>query len=509
MILTGKKSRRMDVDYSKLPEPILEDHPEWVKLYYTAWELCAAHIRTLTDSRTYIDTAWDSNRNYQWVWDSCFISLYSRYAPETFPCMGGLDIFYSLQREDGYIGMTYDFDKMIEPWPNRINPPLFAWAEWEYYLSTGDSSRFRRVVGHIENLMRWIDKNRRTVSHKELANQHLDEHDRDTSSLNDSFYYFEDTGSSGMDDAPRSPRIPEVGQYFDWIDLSSQMALSFRMLSYMNGIIGNGDKSLYWKSRVEELGGAINKYLWSDNTRFYHDRAVSFNLCACKSVASFWPMLAGICDNYRIACLVDHLLNEREFNRHTPVPALSADDPNYSPLGGYIASGTWAPTNYMITRGLAKQGRGDIAHMIAKKYIGVISRTYTNFEPHTLWEGYCNEEDRPCGVPYSKALSKPDFVGWSGLGPIAMLIENVIGLDINVPERKINWEINLSEEHGVKNLSFGEFGRISLRCKSRRSIEEPAEVIIQSDGDINVQIKRGNKIKRMEARTGVEICATI
>ena len=132
----------MELDQSKLPEPVLGSHPEWVDLYYKAWELCANHIRTLSCGRTYIGSAWDPNKNYQWVWDSCFISLFARYAPQQFPCMGTLDIFYSLQHDDGYISMTYDFDVFVEPWPNRINPPLFAWAEWESYLSTGCSWRF-------------------------------------------------------------------------------------------------------------------------------------------------------------------------------------------------------------------------------------------------------------------------------------------------------------------------------------------------------------------------------
>jgi glycogen debranching enzyme len=493
----------MELDRSKVPEPVLESHPEWVDLYYKAWEICADHVRTLSDGRSYLDVAW-MDKNYQWVWDSCFISLYARYAPQQFPGMGMLDMFYSLQRDDGYISMTYDFDIFAEPWPNRINPPLFAWVEWEYYLSTGDSSRLARVVGHIEKLMQWIDDNRRTVSHKAAANDHLVGDDKDHTVGDDRFYYYRDTGSSGLDDAPRVPRITEVGKYYDWIDLSAQMVLSFRMLSRINRAIDNSDRAEHWHGRAEELATAINKYLWSDNTRFYHDRMVSFNLSATKTIASFWPILAQIPSKDQLDSLVEHLLDEREFNRHTPVPSLSADDPNYNPRGGYIASGTWAPTNYMITRGLVNQGRGDVAHMIAMKYIGVMSRTYTNFEPHTIWEAYCNEEDRPCGVPYTHELSRTDFVGWSGLGPIAMLIENVIGLNVNAPKRQIEWEIRLLEEHGVRNLSLGELGSVSMLCKSRTSVEQSPKVVIRADSDITVKIRSSNVVRQIEVKANVE-----
>ena len=503
----------MELDLSTLPEPILGDHPEWVDLYYKAWELGAEHVRELSDGRGYMDNAWngarDPEKNYQWVWDSCYISLFARYRPEQFPGMGALDILYSMQRDDGYIGMTYDFDVLAEPWPDRINPPLFAWVEWEYYLSTGDSSRFERVVGHIEKLMEWIDGNRRTRSHKEPANEHVQESEKDGTPGDDRFYYYRDTGSSGLDDAPRVPRITEVGKYYDWIDLSAQMVLSFRMLGRINGVIGKAEKSRYWDLRAEKLTAAINKYLWSDNTRFYHDRMVAYNLCATKTAASFWPMLAEVCSQVQLDGLVEHLLDENEFNRHTPVPALSADDPNYSAQGGYIASGTWAPLNYMIVKGLVNQGRSDVAHMIAMKYIGVMSRTYMNFEPHTIWEGYCNEADRPCGVPYTDSVAGGDWVGWSGLGPIAMLIENVIGLKVNVPERHIEWEIRLVEEHGVNRLQLGKLGKVDLLCKSRTSVEGPAEVVMRADSDIVVEIKIGDLVRKIEVKGNEEMCRRI
>ena len=133
-----------------------------------------------------------------------------------------------------------------------------------------------------------------------------------------------------------------------------------------------------------------------------------------------------------------------------------------------------------------------------------MSRTYRNFEPHTIWEAYCNEDDRPCGVPYTHSLVRPDFVGWSGLGPIAMLIENVIGLNVNVPKRQIEWEIRLLEEHGVRNLSLGELGSVSMLCKSRTSVEQSPEVVIRADSDITVKIRRGNVVRQIEVKANVE-----
>lgn len=475
------------VNQSLLPQPILADHPEWVDLHHFAWRIAARNVR-FSRGRFHLDAAWDASRNYQWVWDTCFMVLYCRYANGQFPGMQSLDNFYEMQREDGYIGMTYDMTTGEEPWPDRINPPLFAWVEWEHFRATGDASRFAHAIPHIERFMAWIDANRRTRPHRR-TNTLLDEHESlDGSGDAYQLYYFEDCGSSGMDDSPRTPRLAEAGQFFDWIDLSSQMALSFRMLANMHGVLRNREKSAYWSERAEELGKLINEELWCERTHFYHDRTLPKNFVASKTAAGFWPILAGICSPDRLDALVDHLRDEREFNRPTPVPTLSADDPNYSEDGTYWLGGVWAPTNYMIIRGLMLAGRGDVAHEIAIHYLTALAHTYANIEPHTLWECYCPEADKPGLTPYTKNFVKPDFVGWTGSGPISMLIENIIGLDLNVPEQTVTWDIRLTEEHGVRQLAVGT-EKADFLCRERKDPSATACVEIRSDVALTVCLR--------------------
>ncbi len=488
------------VDVSQLPVPVLEGHPEWVELYRFAWGLAATHIRK-SRGRHHMDAAWDPARNYQWVWDTCFMALYCRYGGGEYPGVNSLDNFYDLQRDDGYIAMTYDMDTGEEPWPDRINPPLFAWVEWEHYRMTGDASRFSRVVVVIEKLMGWIDANRRNRPHRKMTATDSPPEGQGESKELYSLYYFEDGGSSGMDNSPRSPRLKEAGALFDWVDLSSQMALSFRMLGRMQAVLGNRVRSEYWQTRANELGDLINAELWSERTRFYHDRSIPKNFLGHKTIAGFWPMLAGICPPARLDALVEHLLEKREFNRPTPVPALSADDVNYSEQGRYWLGGVWAPTNYMVTRGLMLAGRGEIAHDIACRYLGVLAKTFADVEPHTLWEAYAPEANMPANAPYTDEFVKPDFVGWTGIGPIAMLIENVIGLDICSPERQITWDIRLTERHGMRNLSIGE-GKADFVCAARSDVRGPATVEIHSTVAWTAILRRGSVERRITMMPG-------
>jgi len=484
------------VDFGRLPRPVADDHPEFVELYDAAWRIAARHIARHRNGREFMDVAWGRpGQLWEWVWDSCFVALYCRYAPEQYPGMASLDNFYELQREDGYISMTYDMNTGEEPYPDRINPPLFAWVEWEYFLATGDDSRFARVIPHIERLMGWIDANRRTPAWRKDEQPVL--------------YYFRDCGSSGMDDSPRTPRHPEAGRYFEWIDLSCQMALSFRCLARMHAALGDAERAGRWQARAQELGGEINRRLWCPRTRFYYDRNLSRRLVNTKTAASFWPLLAGICDEAQKDALVEHVRNPAEFGRPIPAPTLSADDPNYSEDGAYWVGGVWPPTNYMIARGLMTAGRGDAAHELAVKYLAGLARTWAAVEPHTIWECQCPEADRPGQRPYEREWVKPEFVGWGGIGPISMLIENVLGIDVNAPERRVEWTIRLTGRHGIEGLSMGGAGRVSLMCAPRESADAPARVEASAEKDLEIAVRCGGRRAVLRPLAGRKTEATV
>ncbi len=497
-----------DANLACLPRPLLATHPEWVELYDFAWSLAGKSLRQ-SAKRRYMDIGFGLDMNLEWVWDTCFVALYARYGGDGFPGINGLDNFYDLQRDDGYIGMTYNMDTGEERFPDRINPPLFAWTEWEYYRTTGDDSRLARVAPRIERHMNWIDANRRNEPHFRRAVLRRPTGDGDLASLPSyRLYFFKDCGSSGMDDAPRTPRRIGAGQYFDWIDLSAQMALSFACLARIRDHLGDRDQAEAWRRRAERLGALINSELWCDKTAFYHDRQIPTNFVAHKTVAGFWPILAGICPPERLQALVGHLEDKTAFNRPTPVPSLSADDINYDPDGRYWNGGVWAPTNYMVMRGLMLHGKGDVAHVIARKYIEALAATYRAVDPPTLWECYSPETNRPGIRAHSMQSVRPDFVGWSAIGPTAMLIENILGIDLDMSLRTLTWDIRLTEEHGISNLPLGSKGRIELACAHRDTEQDPAKVMVRSTADIAVVLRRGPLSKTIRATPGQSLTVT-
>jgi hypothetical protein len=488
---------------STFPQPYAALHPQWQELSEFAWECAGRHIRS-TDGRRHMDVGWNAERNLQWVWDSCFMALFARYAPDALPAMASLDNFYDRQRADGYIGMCYDLDTDIEPWPDRLNPPLFAWAEWNYWRSTGDVSRLPRVLGHIGRLMDWVDANRRTEPHRRLRANDGEDAGMGESLDNYQLYWFEDCGSSGMDDSPRTPRLPDAGRFFDWIDLSSQMAHSFRLLAELHTVIGDSAGAERWKNRHEQTASLINAELWCERTSFYHDRMIPANFVGTKTVAGFWPLLAGVCPVDRAATLAAHLIDPKTFGGPVPVPSLSRDDPNYDSQGTYWRGGVWAPTNYVVLRGLAENGHGDLAHQLAVRYLDALAATYAEVEPPTLWECTAPEAHKPGLQPYIGGYVRPDFVGWSGLGPTAILIEHVLGFEIHAPQRTVTWHIRLEGEHGVDALPIGGGYHADFHCIPCGTTAKSAVVTVNAEAPFNLIVHHEKRTKKLSILPGIK-----
>ena len=86
----------MDDWKRKLPQPVCEDVPDYDKLYQKAWELAHNHIRHIEGmpKTPYMDEAFCDTQI--WIWDTCFMSLFCKYAADVFPGKESLCNFYDV-----------------------------------------------------------------------------------------------------------------------------------------------------------------------------------------------------------------------------------------------------------------------------------------------------------------------------------------------------------------------------------------------------------------------------
>lgn len=454
-----------------LPEPVIDAHPEWVDLYWAAWKFMHEKISAGNTANgfvpRYIDEGFNENI-YQW--DSCFMAAYAIHGLDVFPAMATLDNFYRLQRAaDGYICRTYNENTGRATGEGDINPPLFAWMEWRYYKLSGDTGRIDRVLPALDRYFRWVEANARN-------------------SRGHGLYFITDLGS-GMDNSPREEFIRKGA----WIDLSSQQALAAICISRLAGAAGWEKLEAKYRAHFVRIKKRINDYLWNKDHEMYYDRNESGEWHVRNTIASVWPMVAEVADGRQARAMIrHHLKNPAEFYRPHLFPTLAASDPVYDGRGHYWRGGVWAPTNFAAIKGIERHDPA-FAFEAAVNHVDQMSRVYRDFDPaaypnkmpkltepnvprngngiHQIWESYSPDTSAPGTRWDGSLLVRQKFCGWSGLGPVALLIENILGFEADAPANTLVWRVRLKERHGIHRMALGK-NRISLVADERKNSGE-------------------------------------
>ena len=454
-----------------LPNPFWGDHAAEMACYWRAWELAFSNLKRPTLENdfvtNYCDTAFNGNL---FMWDSSFVTCFGVYGRKAFNFQQTLDNFYRKQHRDGFIcreiseadgqDCFHRFD------PSSTGPNVMAWAEWNHYIQTGDGGRLEMVFPGLMAYHQWQRKYR---------------------TWQDGSYWSTGWGS-GMDNLPRVKNGDDVNWdngHMTWVDATFQAILSAKVLLRIAVLLKREVEVRDLQEEVELLTEYSNKYLWNERLNFYCDRFADGGLSTVKHIGAYWALLAECTPENHVSPIVAHLENPAEFNRVHRIPALSADDPDYNSMGDYWCGGIWAPTNYMVLKGLDEIGRTDLAHEIARNHLNNVVRVFesedthwtgaeqfreyfhlTNLEyddKHTLWENYAPDAVEP------GSHSKPGYVGWTGLPPIAVLLEDVFGIVPDAPSNQVTWNVRLLEEHGVHRYPFGLDGILDLKCNQRKS----------------------------------------
>lgn len=461
-------------DPLRLPQIIADEHPSWVGLYNKAWQLAFRNLRQPEPASgftaNFIDPAFNANI---YLWDSCFMTMFGRYARSTFRFMGTLDNFYAKQHDDGFICREInsfsgsDLFQSLDP--RSTGPNILAWTEWLDYQFSGDRQRLSEVFAALVAYHRWW---------------------KDWRTHPDGGYWTSGWGS-GMDNQTRVPGSEYHHRRWSWVDANMQQALSCTSLLSISSAIGRSEFDEDLHAELEFLRRYINERLWDEASGFYVDRSPTGELSRTKSVAAFWGLLSDVVPPDRAKRLIAHLTDERSFNRPHRVPTQSADSDVYNPHGGYWLGGVWSPTNYMVLSGLARQQAFDLAHEIACNHLDNIAAVFE--ETGTLFENYAPEYRKP-GIPAGR-----DFVGWTGVSAINMLIEFVLG--IRQQDDAIHWAIHLTERHGVQRYPFGDT-LVDLICEQRQGADEPPVLNIRTTSQIQINIHCNDDSQKLELPPG-------
>lgn len=479
-----------------LPKPSWQGHDDVIRCYWRAWEIAFSNLRRPTPENGFvaplIDTAFNG---HLFMWDSVFILMFGRYGSRAFDFQRTLDCLYCKQHPDGFICRQIDIadgqDTFHRHDPSSTGPNVMAWSEWEYYRNFGDRERLARVFPVLLAYHQWT---------------------RDYRTWPDGSYW--SCGwACGMDNQPRVPEGYSPAHspaHQAWVDACLQAILSARLLLAMGKELGMSvedenqavaearqsfghsanaprpsDSSLRPLAQLQEeacfLEQMVNQRMWDDSRSYYFDLQRDGRRGKCMTIGAYWALLAGVLPNERLERFIAHLDDPRKFRRPHRIPSLPADDPDYAAHGNYWCGGVWPMTNYMVLRGLTRYGYDDLAYDIALSHVLNVTRVCE--ETGTLWENYAPETA-------SKAdPARPDFVGFSGIGPIAVLFEYVFGLRPDAPNHRLAWDVRQLEEHSIEDYPFGRDGRMNLRCEARRDAREMPKVHVTTSVPVTIELR--------------------
>ena len=100
-------------------------------------------------------------------------------------------------------------------------------------------------------------------------------------------------------------------------------------------------------------------------------------------------------------------------------------------------------------------------------------------------------------------MARKDFVGWTGLPPIAVFIEYILGIRSDYANHSVIWDITQTEAHGIERYPYGPDGLVSFKVNKRNSSDETPSVTIDSNVAFELTLLWGkDKSKKVSVQVG-------
>lgn len=452
-----------------LPAPYWEGHEKEIEMYWKAWQIGIKNVCQPLDNSgfvtSYISPAYNGNI---FMWDDAFITMFCRYGDRFFPFQKTLDNFYAKQHPDGFIcrEIRADGSDCFGRYdPTSTGPNLLPWSEWLYFTQFGDDNRLNKVFPVLAAYYKWLKLNRTWRNGT----------------------YWSSGWGTGMDNMPRVPEgyntIYSNGHMI-WLDACLQQIMVANILLKMGFYLERWQEIEEFEDDIKNLTAYINKNMWSERDGFLYDQFANDSLSTTQGIYAYWALHTDVLPKERLDRLVEHLDDTCKFNRPHRVASLAADNPKYKANGRYWVGGVWPGTNYLVISGLVNKGYRRLAHDIVMNHYNNVLDVYK--KTGTFWEYYAPESASP------GFMARKDFVGWTGLPPIADLIEYIFGIRADIQDNHVTLDVQLTDAYGINRYPLDEKGNISFKVAKRSSVNDKPKVTIHSNIPFKLTLVWGN-----------------
>lgn len=381
------------------------------------------------------------------LFDACLSSLFLVYSNQIYSPYSMIDFFYSMQGEDGQIAECYDMTTKTPVFsadnPLGISLPLLSYVEFMFFHKIGNKKRLKDVVPMLEKYFLWIQ----------------------TNCMQPNGLYSVPYSATHMENLPR-----EGAEYT--VDYNAAVAVFALYMSYIGDILNDKELSFRYKRIYFSVKTRINGMMWDSEDRFYYDLDKDEQRIRNKHIGCYMTLLAEIPNNEYASFLIEELKDEKEFGTENPFPSVPVSSKYFSNDGNGYCGGVSSFFIYIIVKGLMNYGAFVFARECTIRHMYFILDTlHPDAEQQgDTWEIYKPGSEGPAVVPETM-VNKRRYLPMLGLVSIALMIENVIGLEISLPRKTVNWTMQSLEEMGIEDLSLKKNSITILSNKNTRGWE--------------------------------------
>lgn len=168
-----------------------------------------------------------------------------------------------------------------------------------------------------------------------------------------------------------TPRFTHKALNYLPADLNSLLYKYEKDFAYAERILGNEADAQKWDAAAARRRLTVNKLMWNELKGLYYDyNYVKKHKGSVSSLASYYPLWAGLADERQAARLVASLKKFEQRGGLATTDALQVSDlvPGSLPTQWAYPNG-WAPLHFLVVKGLQKYGYEEEAREIAIKWL--------------------------------------------------------------------------------------------------------------------------------------------
>ncbi len=350
-----------------------------------------------------------------------------------------IDFFYQFQESNGAIRANYDFrtGEVVaqEGNPHNVSPPLFAWIEFHLYHKVGLKKRLQEVFPKLDCYFAWVDS--------EFRDEELGLLKAPLSAV-------------GWD---KSVRQQEGAVYL--IDFNAQQLLNAYYMAIIGDLLNDKEIAFRYRRYYFSLKTRIMNLMWNPDRNFFYDLDARGNMISSATLCSYWLLLSNVLNEERLELMVAKLRDPEWFGSENPFPCLAQHHPEFSAEGRGCYGSVLPALSFVVIKGLESYQYYRQAREFAIMHMYHVIDTFflKSDVQHDFWQAYMPYENKPAQVP---ALGNDErWVRAPGGGAhlaslvtVNLFIETIIGLNISLQRKTVDWMVPTLEEMGVRNLSL-------------------------------------------------------